>query len=63
MVAQDGQKGAIERRLPRGSGEGELWHKEQGEHIASTDALSGAAYAAFGIGILLLLLATWSYLR
>jgi hypothetical protein len=43
--------------------EGELWHREQGEHIARPDALSGAAYAAFGIGILLLLLAAWSYLR
>ena len=43
--------------------EGERWHRQQGVQIASTDALSGAAYAALLIAIVLLALAAWRALR
>ncbi|MDX6457551.1 MAG: hypothetical protein QOE55_1248 [Acidobacteriaceae bacterium] len=43
--------------------EGERWHQQQGAHIARTDALSGAGYAALLIAMLLLVLAVWSRLR
>ena len=43
--------------------EGERWHQRQGAHIARTDAMSGAAYAALLIAVLLLVWAIWSRLR
>lgn len=43
--------------------EGERWHQQQGTRIARTDALSGAAYAALLIAVLLLAVATWRALR
>ena len=42
--------------------EGELWHRAQGDKIARTDALSGAAYGALLIALLLLVLALWRLL-
>ena len=43
--------------------EGERWHRQQGAQIARTDALSGAAYAALLIAIVLLAFAAWRALR
>ena len=42
--------------------EGELWHRAQGDKIARCDALSGAAYGALLIALLLLILALWRLL-
>jgi hypothetical protein len=47
----------------KGQTEGERWHRRQGAHIARTDALSGAAYAALLIAVLLVVWAIWSRLR
>jgi hypothetical protein len=43
--------------------EGELWHQRQGDRIARLDGFSGAGYAALLIAILLMALATWSWLK
>ena len=43
--------------------QGEMWHKEQGERVARTDALTGGAYAALLIAFLLLVLSVWSFLK
>jgi hypothetical protein len=63
MVAQDGSEEAIGRRGARGQAQGEMWHKEQGERVARTDALTGGAYAALLIAFLLLVLSVWSFLK
>jgi hypothetical protein len=57
------QKEPSNARSREAQAEGEQWHQEQGAHIARTDALSGAGYAALLIAFLLLLLAAWSRLR
>ena len=57
------QKKPSDAEAREAQAQGEMWHIEQGEHLARTDALTGGAYAALLIALLLLVLFVWSFLK
>lgn len=57
------QKAPSSAEAREAQAEGELWHQQLGARIATTDAYSGAGYAALLIAVILLVLAVWSWLR
>ena len=57
------QKKPSDAEAREAQAQGEMWHKEQGERVARTDALTGGAYAALLIAFLLLVLSVLSFLK